>query len=519
MDRIRRRSLLTLPAFACLMLVGTSLSAVAQGSGDRVLRLVQETEVQSLNQNVQSTRGAMRITNEIMETAIRATVQDGKLVLQPLLATEWNQVDETTWRFKIREGVKFTNGEPLTAEAFVKTQEFLKSYPVGASNSVFAYISEMTALDDHTLQIKTSLPNLSSLPAQMSYFVVYPPAYRATLGMGQEGEVAFGNAPVGTGPYMLDEWQRGVSLKLKANPDYWGEQPDIKALDLRMVSDPATRVSMLQSGAVDIAAEVPPQLYSRVQAIAGTHLNTVPSDVRIFLGLNLNEAPTNNKLVRQAINYAINREGLIKGLLRGAGAPINGILVPGELGYNPDFKGYPYDPDMAKKLLAESGLTLPIPLTLNYTIGLWDADRQLAEAIQQQLTDVGFDITMLGGPNSTITPPWRKPGESKGIYQFQFSPVYPDTNFQVSAVYFGPKAAFAAWGSDPTLTAMADKAAAAPAAERDALYRAYEEYAMNEVVGWAPLYVRQLGFGVSDKIEWTPPSNNRLYLPTMKWKD
>ena len=120
MDRIRRRWLLTVPAFVGLAVAAASLNALAQDADTRVLRLVQETEVQSLNQNVQSTRGAMRITNEIMETPVRAVIENDALVLKPLLATEWNQVDEHTWHFKI---VKASNSPTARADcdAFVKT--------------------------------------------------------------------------------------------------------------------------------------------------------------------------------------------------------------------------------------------------------------------------------------------------------------------------------------------------------------------------------------------------------------
>jgi ABC-type transport system substrate-binding protein len=269
---------------------------------------------------------------------------------------------------------------------------------------------------------------------------------------------------------------------------------------------------------VDIAAEVPAPLYSRIEAISGSRLITVPSNVRIFLALNLNTKPTDNQKVRQAINYAINRDGIVKGLLKGAGERINGLFLPGELGYDENFKGYPYDPEMARKLLAESGLPTPIPLTLNYTIGLWDVDKQLAEAIQAQLQEVGFDVSMKGGPSSSVQVNWRKPGASDGIYQFQFGPVYPDSNFLMNLVYFAPKSVYHAFGTDEHLTELATKGGSAPSEERNAIYQEAQRYAIDDLAIWAPLYVRQLAYGVSDEVDWQPPSNNWLYLSTAKWK-
>jgi peptide/nickel transport system substrate-binding protein len=489
----------------------------AHADEEKVLRIVQETELQSLNQNVQSTRGAMRVAAEIQEGPVKIVMKDGLATLTPGLATEWQQIDETTWRFKIRQGVKFSNGEDLTSEAFVRTLAFWREYPIGKNVADFSNI-EIEAVDEYTFDVKTATPNLSSLPAQMSYFVVYPPKYRASLGTGEAGEVGFGNAPIGTGPYMVDEWRRGVSLRLKANPNYWGEPPAVKAVEIKSVPDGATRVSMLQSGAVDIAAEVPAPLYSRIEAISGSRLITVPSNVRIFLALNLNTKPTDNQKVRQAINYAINRDGIVKGLLKGAGERINGLFLPGELGYDENFKGYPYDPEMARKLLAESGLPTPIPLTLNYTIGLWDVDKQLAEAIQAQLQEVGFDVSMKGGPSSSVQVNWRKPGASDGIYQFQFGPVYPDSNFLMNLVYFAPKSVYHAFGTDEHLTELATKGGSAPSEERNAIYQEAQRYAIDDLAIWAPLYVRQLAYGVSDEVDWQPPSNNWLYLSTAKWK-
>ncbi|XHB98462.1 ABC transporter substrate-binding protein [Nitratireductor sp. ac15] len=442
---------------------------------------------------------------------------DGKYEFYPKLAESWSQVDARTWRFKVRPGVKFSNGEPLTAEAFAKTLEFWRAYPGGKSAATFANI-DINVVDEMTFDVVTEKENLSSLPAQMTYFVVAPPRYHESLGEPAEAQVAFGNDPIGTGPYLLDEWQKGVVIKLKENPEYWGEKPTIKDIEIRSVSDPATRVSLLQSGAADVIGDIPVSLYDRIAAMDGKKMVGARSDVRVFLALNLSTAPTDNVLVRKAISYAIDRKLIIDRLLRGHAEETQGIFAPGELGYTADFSAYSYDPEKARALLKEAGFDGPVPITLNYPIGTFDIDQQLAEVIQAQLQEVGFEVAMKGGPNPSLQPLWRKPGSSEGIYLYQMSPVYPDSNFLMNTAYFGSGSVYRAFGTDEKLDEISHAAATAKEAEeRQALYEKAQERAITELAMWVPLYIRELGYGMVEEFNWDPPASNRLNFSSVKF--
>lgn len=508
--RFRAGALAVLGLTTCLAMSGV---AVAQTK----LRFVQQSAVQSLNQNVESTRTSARIAEEIVEAAVGTEMVDGKTMFVPKLASSWSQIDPKTWRFKVREGITFSNGEPLTSEAFVKTLAFWRALPGGKSAATFANI-EINAVDEMTFDVVTKEENLSSLPAQMSYFVVFPPRYYEGLGEPADAEVAFGNNPVGTGPYMLDEWTKGVVIKLKENPGYWGEKPAIKEIEIRSVADAATRVSLLQSGAADVVGDIPINLYERVASMSGKKMVGAPSDVRVFVALNLNTAPTDNVLVRQAISHAIDRKSIIARLLRGHAQEANGLFLPGELGYDPDFSGYSYDPEKARSLLKEAGFEGPVPITLNYPIGTFDIDKQLAEVVQAQLQEVGFEVTMNGGPNQSLQPLWRKAGSSEGIYLYQMSPVYSDSNFLMNIAYFGPNSVYKAFGTDDELNAITAKAATAKTAEeRQALYEQAQARAIGEMAVWVPLYVRELGYGMVEGFEWNPPASNRLNFSSAKF--
>lgn len=471
--------------------------SAAPAAGGSVLRVVQASEVQSLDPNTESKRTSVRIADEILEAPTKYEWDGSKLVLKPGLAQSWEQTSPTTWRFKLRSGVTFTNGEPLTAEAVAKTLDAYRQNKAGGNTTVFSDV-EIKAVDDLTFDVTTKIANYGALPAKMSYFVVYPPKYFA-----EKGATGFGNAPIGTGPYQLDKWQKGVVIRLTANQKYWGGAPKIGALEFSTVGDPASRIAQLQTGQVDVAADVPPAMVSRAEGLSGVKVAAVQSQTRVFLAFGTGTAPTDNPLVRKAISHAIDTDTIIKNLFNGRAYPFHGLFVSGELGYSQQFTGNTYDPALAKKLLAEAGYPDGLKIDFHYTIGATVLDEQVAEAVAAQLKEVGITSTMDGGPFQVVAKKWRQPGSS-GVHLLSFNPVYNDSGFLFQA-YFTKASAWSALATDPELDKLADTAAGTvDAAARTAAYTQAQQLAITDQAYWAPLYALQENYAITDKLSWQP---------------
>lgn len=504
-------------AAAAALLVGITGCAASQPDAAEAkdsLVVVQQADIASLSTNIASQRTASRVAGEITEAAVKISFDGDTPVLIPGLAESWEQLDEHTWQFHVRPDVSFTNGEALTAEAFRSTIEQYRQDPAGKVTTIMQNV-QIEVVDEMTFNVITDEPNLGSLPVQMTWMAVLPPEYRGSM-----TDAEFGDAPVGTGPYMLDEWKKGISVALVANPDYWGEQPEITKVTIQTVPDAATRVGMLETGAADLVADITPDMISRAEGISGAVLKWGASDTRSTLVLNSNTPPTDNLLVRQAINHAVDKESLAQSLFGGHATAIPSPIVKGELGYTEDFDGYDYDPEKAKKLLAEAGYPDGVAIDLNYTIGTSVQDQKVAEALQAMLEAVGFTVNMKGGAFATLQPTWREPGKSSGIYTMTYGPVYPDSSFLFNKAYFHPESVYGSvWTAyDETLTQISDEAlSTADEAERQALYEEAARRVMDEAL-WVPMFNYQNGYAMSEQLDWSPVPDNRFYFENASFK-
>lgn len=504
-------ALLAVAAAVTLGLTGCVNTPESIDNSDRTLNVVQVSPITSLNPNIESNRSSVRVGEAIIETATKYVLDESgeKLELVPGLAESWTQLDPTTWQFKVRPNVEFSNGEKLTAQAFADTLTFWRADKAGGHFIVHQNI-EIEVVDDLTFNVITATPNYGPLLAQMSYFHVLPPAYSAEVGAEQ-----FGAAPIGTGPYVLKNWQQGVSIELEANPNYWGEQPKIKHIVIRSVTDDATRVAEIETGSADIVMDLPPDMLQRTEDLPNAHVESARPYYRVFLALKTESGPLSDVRIRQAVNYAIDREGIANSLFLGHAFPAYGTFVKGEPGFDENFKGYPYDPDKARELLAEAGYD-GSEITLNYTIGSSLLDSKVAEAVQAQLEAVGIKVNMLGGP-PTITQTWRLP-EASGAFQLTFTPVYPDSSFIFKA-YFAHDSAWVAFGTSPELDDFALRSiSTTDQDEREQIFFEAQDYIMNDEALWAPLYQVEENSGVSDDVVWKARPDSKYNFADAEFK-
>jgi peptide/nickel transport system substrate-binding protein len=306
------------------------------------------------------------------------------------LATAWSNPDPTTWEFKLRSGVSFHNGEPFDAAAAKYTIDRIQD-PANKSPwlSRLAPITSVTAPDATTLTLKTARP-FAGMPQALTVIFMVPPAYSK-----QAGVTGFSLAPVGTGPFKFSSFKADDRLVMDANSSYFGGAPKLKQVTIRVMPEESARVAALKSGEAQIVFPVSPD--QSASLAQDSRFKTPSVDLGQSLVIILRATTTGplaNKDVRQALNYAIDKQTLSKTLMKGQGRLLDGQLVgPTAFGYNPDVKGYPYDPAKAKQMLAAAGYPNGFTIQFQGPQGRYPNDVQIGQAIADQLTQVGVKTT------------------------------------------------------------------------------------------------------------------------------
>ncbi len=314
---------------------------------------------------------------------------DGKIV--PGLATSWNVVDDKTIDFTLRQGVKFHNGQTMTADDVKASMDHQLDKSINApSTSIFSNVQGIEVLDPQTVRLTMTRTDARIFDLLANTFAVMPAQYIKDAGV--DGIIKH---PIGTGPYMFVEWVKDDHLTLEANPNYWDGsykgKPQVKTIILRPVTDAATRLADLRSGAADMIMDVPTDQVAGLKA-AGFNVvekNTVQQDF-VFLDTT-KDTPLKSKEVRQALNYAIDKDSLVKDLLGGFATPLDGPVSSLVLGHNPSVKPYPYDTAKAKSLLAAGGVPNGFSIDMDVTSSTGST---IGEAIAAQLGEIGVNVKL-----------------------------------------------------------------------------------------------------------------------------
>jgi peptide/nickel transport system substrate-binding protein len=376
---MKRRTVLTSAAAAALPLALPE--AFAQSRKDSlVLAMALEP-----SPGLDPTGGAASSISEVTLYNIYETLTkvnaDGSVT--PLLAESWEvSPDLKTYTFKLRRGVKFQNGEPFNAQAVKFSYD-----RAGAEKSVnkekrmFSAVTTQV-VDEHTVVVLTK---------------EIDPDFLFMLGQGPaiivEPKSADGNAtkPVGTGPYKLDNWVKGSSVVLSKWDGYRNAAAvKMKKVTFRFIPDPAAQIAALLAGDVDAFPRVTPRGVSQFQNNPRFQVVVSGSRAKTILAMNNKKKPLDDVRVRRAIAAAIDRKAVIQGAADGYGAPIGSHYVPGAFGYVDTTNVNPYNPDKARALLKEAGITTPLELTM--TLPPPPYARQGGEVITSQLAKVGINV-------------------------------------------------------------------------------------------------------------------------------
>jgi len=382
-----RRSIVILVA-----VLGLTGFGLAQGGTATVL---QGVDPGTLDPALFASTTQQTIFTHVFDTLTELDWKTGELVGK--LATNWEIVDDLTWRFYLRKDVVFQNGEHFDAQVMQYNLDRLVDPEVGAYAWFFvadADFESSRVIDDYTIEIKTKQP--SAIVAELLRFVfIVPRDYYSSTPMA-----TLSSHPIGSGPYRLVSWTRDESIVLERWDDYWGGTPNIQRIVVRSVPESSTRIAELVTGGADLIVNVPPDQTLLIDRDPNSQVESVESGRVIHVMIDNSVAPFGDLRARLALNYAVNKQAIIDNLFLGLGTPLAGIANgPWR---NTNIKPYPYDPERALELFAEVGYTADangvlrnaagqaISVTLDTPVGRYLKDVEVAQAVRDDLKRIGL---------------------------------------------------------------------------------------------------------------------------------
>ncbi|HSI67654.1 MAG TPA: ABC transporter substrate-binding protein [Planococcus sp. (in: firmicutes)] len=477
-------------------------------SDSRTLTVAYGTDIVSFDIHDHNTTSTEAVHVNMFNYLLTNQGEDG---FQPDLAESWENIDDNTWRFQLREGVTFHNGEELTADDVKFTLERVAQDETLLEHGNYNQIESVNVLSDYEFEIVTVNPE----PAMLNRLSrlgsgILPQEYIET-----EGWEVFLEQPVGTGPYQFKEWQRDDRLTLEAYPEYFGGEPEWDELVFRSIPEDSTRVSELLTGGVDVAVNIPPTDVARIDNTDGVSTVQSPTQRVMMLVLRTDDdSVTGDPRVREAIDLAIDKQAMVDSLLEGAGTVTRTRVTPGNVGANEDlYEQTLYDPERARELLEEAGYGDGLELTLTGPNGRYLKDRETVELISAMLSEVGITVNQELIEWSAFSQRYQERGFAEMFYIG-----YGNSMFDASLALDRLTAEGAAGESDYDNAEVNELLIAAeqnmdPEEREQQLQRAQELIAEDR----PQIYMFQLDAitGINDRINFEPQLNEMFYADSV----
>jgi peptide/nickel transport system substrate-binding protein len=372
-------------AHTALLCASICLALVGPANADTTFRIALIAAPPSKG-NPLSTVGT---TPQLFWTAIydRLTDIDNDGNIVPQLAESWEAVSETEWHFHLRDDVVFSNGEPLTAETVKTGFDATREDAVNALTwfRTSTQFPRVDIIDEHTVAFHTEYPNAMA-PAYLSSYFVVPSGVVKDKGIG--GLI---NAPVGTGPFVVDSWEPD-QVVLSRNPTSW-RQPKVDAIEAKFVPDSSARLQALLTGQVDAAVAISPDQIGMLEAAGHRAVTRNPTRIIVFALKSTDPAsPFSDVRVRKAFNFAVNKQVITEILLGGLVEPATQGATPFSVGYLEDFDPFPYDPDRARALLKEAGYEDGVSFVIESPSGTLPNDTAILQQITSDAARAGMNM-------------------------------------------------------------------------------------------------------------------------------
>jgi peptide/nickel transport system substrate-binding protein len=429
---------------------------------------------------------------------------DMKIV--PSLATEWKSVDDLTWRIKLRSDATFNDGEKIDAAVVKWNFDRVRDPAVNARiKAWFTQITDVSVISPTEIEIKTSTP-YPAMIGQMSMFFLLPPKWAADHKPATE--TASGGA------YVVSSIKPGDSVTLDANPGYWGPKPEFGHVVFRVIPDAASRVAALMAGEVDFINSIPTTEISRIKTSGMAQAGAVPSTRTVFIKFNTEKAPLDNKLLRQALNYAVDKEGIVKAIFNDqANIAQCQVLSKDYFGFNPDLKPYAYDPDKAAALLKQAGGAPAQPIELEVSTGTYLNGEEVVQAVASQLEEIGVKTKITEMQFSTYMDKYLK---AKDLGRLSLlSQAWPTIDADGLLTLFAPGNMYSYWNNATFGKLLEEGRSTMDPAKREAAYKKATQLMCDEAPALF-LYTQPTTYGLSKRITWAARGDDWVRAFDMK---
>jgi peptide/nickel transport system substrate-binding protein len=508
-----RRSMTWLMITVAVLALAVPTAGVAQPRGQLVAAL--DSDRETLDPHQATGTIDYMVLMHVFDHLIARNPETMKLVGG--LAESWRSVDDLTWEFKLRKGVKFQNGEPMNAAAVkFSIDRVLDPAQKSYLRDRFKGITSVQVGDDLTVRLKTDKPN-PVLLERLTNLAILPPAY-----VKDKGDAFIAKNPVGTGPYRFVEWSRGQRLVVEASPSYWGPQPAVKTLMFRPIPEVATAIAEMMAGSVDFIRLVPPDQIPAIEGSGKAYITTAPIIRVIFINFDVagraGAGPTQNIKVREAISHAIDVDGIITHVLGGRGLKLGTVVNPMKFGYDPSIKPVPYDPAKSKQLLAEAGVAPGTKLEFMTYSGSVIASRQVGDAVSGYLNKVGLQTNHQHIEDIGLSSNLERTGKLKDIYLASWGSWSVFDADMILYPRFHSSEAFA-YVRDPKLDEWLDVGRnTVNAGKRMEAYRQVQKYVADNYLVF-PMYAQTSVMAVSNKLNYKAASDETIALWRATWKN
>ncbi|MBL8644821.1 MAG: ABC transporter substrate-binding protein [Rhodospirillaceae bacterium] len=464
--------------------VAAALTASPVSAADKTLRIALEAlPLSQGNPHRTSLSPTIYSITAIFDALTQLDAQ-GRLI--PALAERWENIDPLTWRFYLRPGVTFSNGTPLTAEAFAVSVNYLASdagFKEGLKQEI-GFLKSARVVNDLTVDIVTTEP-VATFPRYASALMAAEPNLWNKL-----GREAFGKSPVGTGPFKADSIEP-TRWRLSAFAGSW-RKPKADKLELLMLPDAASRVQALASGRVDVAMIIGPDNIEALESAGMSVKNFISATSYAITLMTTRGGPFADVRVRRAVNMAVDRTRLTAQLLAERTIPTGQPATRLVYGYDPDIAAFPYDPEQAKKLLAEAGYPKGFTFTLEAPTSATANDTLVLQQVQSDLRAVGVTMNI-----TTIPYPLFLTKSIKTDFEGEAFPImwtsWP-THDVIRAMNSHSCLREVPWFCDPAMTplykaALAERDEAKALSLRRQLARMYRDQAAGMLLYELPIFV------------------------------
>jgi peptide/nickel transport system substrate-binding protein len=426
---------------------------------------------------------------------------------KPMLATSFKVVNDTTWEFTLRKGVKFHNGEPFDAQSIKATMDYLQD-PATKSHyaAYWKLVKEVQIVDAYTVRFVTDKPWPSLIDrASLTDFLVLP-----AKALKEQGPQKLAEHPIGTGPFKFVEWKRDERLVVERNPDYWAGPAEVNRVTFRFIPEFSARMAALLSGEIDIMKDVPPHAVDAIERSGRARIRSAVSSRINYLALvNLKPGPMQDLRVRRAMNHAVDVDELIAQVLKGRASKICGPLSPA----NVDFAKvdcYKYDPARAQALFKEAGIDpKTLALTLDTPSGRYPLDKDVSLAIGAQLQRLGIKTNVVVNEWGTHLDKVKNRNTGDMFFLGWGPSVFGQG---VIEPLFQANQTYSSYGNNKAIDEKIARVISIVDAKGRAAGYAELQQMIHDEAPWVPLWQQHDLYGVAQTVDWTPRADEKVWM-------